>query len=142
MSASKGNKTMESITSSRPRRVVLAAIIAVLFGAATLITGGATLFIDGSARAAAGNYVPFVLWFNVVAGFFYILAGIGLFLWRGWAVNLSMLIAAATLVVFAALGLHILLGGDFEFRTVAAMVLRSSVWLAIALVARAAWRHR
>ena len=61
-----------------------------------------------SARAAAGDYVPFVLWFNFLAGFAYIVAGAGLFLWRQWAVKLSLFIALATLLVFAAFGIHIL----------------------------------
>jgi len=119
---------------------VVAAIVAALFGLLTLWSGGAILFFDGPARAAAGDYVPFVLWFDFVAGFAYILAGVGLFLWRQWAVTLSLLIAAATLVVFAAFGLHIVLGGAYEPRTVGAMVLRCAVWLAIALFARRAWK--
>ena len=40
------------------------ALIAVAFGLLTIREGGAVLFVDGAARAAAGSYVPFVLWFN------------------------------------------------------------------------------
>lgn len=125
-----------------PRMAAVTAAVAVLFGLLTLKSGGSVLFVDGAARAAAGNYVPFVLWFNFLAGFAYILAGAGLFLWRGWAVNLSMLIAITTLLVFAAFALSILLGGNFEPRTIGAMTLRSSVWLAIALYSRKAWASR
>ena len=119
---------------------VVAAFIAALFGIMTLYSGGGVLFFDGSARAAAGDYVPFVLWFNFLAGFAYIVAGAGLFLWRQWAVKLSLFIALATLLVFAAFGIHILAGGLFEMRTVGAMALRSAVWLAIGLFARARWK--
>ena len=119
--------------------MLAASAVAVVFGALTLKSGGSVLFFDGPARVAAGNYTPFVLWFNFLAGFAYIVAGVGLFLWRGWAVTLSMLIVAATALVFAAFGLHILTGGDFEPRTIAAMILRSAVWLAIALLSRRAW---
>jgi len=35
--------------------------------------------------AAAGNYVPFVLRFNFVAGFAYVIAGIGMLKQRQWA---------------------------------------------------------
>lgn len=56
------------------------ALVAVGFGAFTLKEGGAVLFSDGAARAAAGDYVPFVLWFNFTVGFVYIVAGIGLWL--------------------------------------------------------------
>jgi len=131
---------MTITTMTKPRGVIIAAAVAVIFGGMTLFSGGSVLFVDGPARVAAGHYVPFVLWFNVVAGFAYVSAGVGLFLWRGWAVSLAMLIAVATLLVFAALGLHIWLGGDYEQRTLAAMTLRSTVWLVIAFTTRAAWK--
>jgi hypothetical protein len=90
------------------------------------------LFVDGPDRVAAGNYVPFVLWFNFLAGFFYVLAGVGLWFKQRWAVWLAGAILIATLVVFALFGLHIYSGGLYEFRTVMAMSLRSLVWSLIA----------
>lgn len=118
-----------------PLRLRIMAIIALVFGLLTIFMGGQVLFIDGPARAAAGHTVPFILWFNFIAGFFYCLAGAGLWLARLWAGRLSMAIAMATMLAFAALGVHILMGGAFEMRTLAAMVLRSLVWLAIAFTA-------
>jgi hypothetical protein len=50
---------------------------------------------------------------------------------RRWAVWLALSIVAGTAAVFAALGIHILLGGAFEMRTVAAMALRTTVWAVI-----------
>ena len=132
---------MEHSASLRPRMAIVAASVAVLFGLLTIKSGGSVLFIDGKARVAAGDYVPFVLWFNFLAGFAYIIAGVGLFLWRGWAINLSLLIAMATLLVFAAFGIHILFGGGYELRTVAAMSLRSMIWLIISIFARRAWKN-
>lgn len=131
---------MDHSKASRPRHVVIASVVAVLFGLLTLKSGGAVLFIDGPARAAAGVYVPFVLWFNFLAGFAYVIAGIGLYLWRGWAIRLSLLIAAATLLTFTAFGIHILVGGSYELRTVGAMSLRSFIWLVIGLSSQRAWR--
>jgi len=119
---------------------VFVAIVAVSFGLLTIYSGGAVLYVDGPARVAAGNYAPFVVWFNFLAGFAYITAGTGLFLWRRWAVNLSLLIALATLLVFAAFGINILFDGDYEPRTVGAMVLRSVVWLYISWFSRRAWK--
>ena len=124
---------------SRPRLAIAAAIVAVLFGLLTLKSGGSVLFIDGPDRAAAGDYAPFVLWFNFLAGFAYIIAGAGLFLWRAWGVKLSMLIGVATLLIFVAFGLTILFGGSYELRTVAAMILRSTVWLIIGFFSHKAW---
>ena len=87
----------------------------------------------------AGNIVPFVLWFNFIAGFAYVIAGYGIFLWKRWAAQLSVVIAFATVAAFIAFGIHILLGGAFEIRTVGAMTVRSFVWIAIATAAYRAY---
>ena len=111
------------------------ALIAIAFGLLTLKSGGEVLFIDGAGRAAAGNYVPFVLWSNFLLGFLYILAGVGIWMQKRWAAWLAILIALITLTVFAAFGWHINNGGLYEARTVKAMILRSGVWSFIAIVA-------
>lgn len=126
---------MASMKSDKPVGIWVITVIAVLFGLLTIKAGGAVLFIDGADREAAGNYVPFVLWFNFLAGFAYLLAGAGLFMQKNWAVWASILIAAATLIVFALFGLHILNEGLYENRTVAAMSLRTVVWTCIAIFA-------
>ena len=112
-------------------------IVALLFGLLTILSGGRALFGDEAARAAVGDAVPFVLWFNFVAGFAYVVAAIGLFMRSPWAAWLSALIAVATVVVFAAFGVYVMGGGAFEMRTVGAMTLRSLVWAGIAIFA---WR--
>ena len=118
--------------SLRPHWAIAAALIAVAFGIVTIGVGGKTLFGGAEERAAAGNIVPFVLWFNFFAGFAYVIAGFGLFLWKRWAAELSAAIAVATIAVFIAFGTHIFLGGMFEVRTVGAMIMRSAVWIVIA----------
>ena len=130
---------MSITTMTRPRGAIIAAVVAVIFGGMTLFSGGSVLFIDGPARVAAGHYMPFVLWFNFVAGFAYVFAGVGLFLWWSWAVRLAMFIAVATLFAFVGFSLHIWLGGDYEQRTIRAMTLRAMLWLVIAFTTRAAW---
>jgi hypothetical protein len=112
----------------------IAAGIAIVFGALTILSGGRALFGGPEATAAVGAAVPFVLWFNTLAGFAYVAAGLGLLARRRWAFPLSVAIAAATIVVFAAFGLHVLQGGAFEMRTVWAMTLRAAVWLVIAVL--------
>ena len=120
---------------TRPRWASVVAVLLSLFGVLTILSGGRALFGSAQAQAAVGDAVPFVLWFNFLAGFFYIVAGIGLYRWQRWAARLSLGIALATGVVFAALGWHIASGYAFEVRTVAAMVLRSGVWIAVAVTA-------
>lgn len=121
-----------------PRWTAVLALVAILFGVVTIVVGGRTLFGGVEARAAAGSIVSFVLWFNFVAGFAYVIAGIGMLLGRRWAAYLSAVIAVATIAVFIALGIHILAGLAFEPRTVGAMTLRSVLWIAIAVLA---WRQ-
>lgn len=112
-------------------------LIAIGFGLLTIKEGGAVLFFDGTARDAAGNYVPFVLWFNFLAGFAYIIAGVGLWLRRRWAMVLASTIAAATALTFMAFGVFVYSGGAWEQRTLIAMSVRTLVWAGIAF---AVWR--
>ncbi len=100
------------------------------------------MFTAGEAHQAAGNYVPFVLWFNFLAGFAYITAGIGLWLQRSWAALLALLIALFTLLVFIGLGGHIYAGGAYEVRTIGAMSMRSIIWMGIASITYFIGRHR
>jgi hypothetical protein len=125
---------MKSPELERSRWVGGLAIFAILFGLLTIISGGSALF-NAEAQQAAGNYVGFVLWFNFLAGFAYVIAGVGLWRMQPWSMWLSFAIVAANLVTFAAFGLHILSGGSYETRTVAAMSLRTVVWLIISVVA-------
>ncbi|TDL84777.1 hypothetical protein [Meridianimarinicoccus aquatilis] len=106
--------------------------VAIAFGLLTVVSGGTTLL----GALEMGAVVLFVLWFNTLAGLAYVVAGLGLWQGRPWAYPLSLAIFAATLLVFAAFGLHVAQGGAFEMRTVFAMALRSTVWGGIALVAR------
>ena len=115
----------------------VAGAFGLVFGLLTIFSGGTALFGDEAARAAVGNAVPFVLWFNFIAGFFYVLAGLGLLLKRRLAAWLSIAIAVATALVLAAFGLHVAGGGLYEMRTVGAMLLRTAVWASIAAVS---WR--
>jgi hypothetical protein len=108
------------------------AALAGLFGLATIVSGGRVLFGPDSARAAAGHYVPFVVWFNFLAGFAYVAAATGIALARRGSVWLSTGIAVATALVLLAFGGHVLAGGAFEPRTAGAMVLRTGAWAAIA----------
>jgi multisubunit Na+/H+ antiporter MnhG subunit len=111
----------------------IAALVAAAFGALTISSGGSVLF--GAGAAAAGSYVPYVVWFNFISGFAYIAAAIGLWRARRWGAWTASGIAAATALVFAVFGYHIASGGAFEMRTVWAMTLRTVLWTAIAALA-------
>lgn len=127
--STRGRPTMTAIR--------IAAAVAVVFGLLTIVSGGRALF----GGADMGAVVGFVLVFNFLAGFAYVAAGPGLWQGRRWAARLAFAILAATLVVFAAFGWHVLGGGAFEQRTVGAMILRTVVWAAITAVAFRATRR-
>ena len=123
------------MTSSRFMKALAA--VGMVFGALTVFSGWQGLFGDEVTRAALGHTVGFVLWFNFLAGFAYVAAGLGL--WRGerWGLILATALALGTALVAAAFGLHVLGGGAFEMRTVGALALRFGFW---AVVAAVGWR--
>ena len=106
-----------------------------------MVSGGNVLFGNDAARAAAGNVVDFVLWFNFVSGAFYIVAGAGIYFNRAWSLILTAVLAIAVSCVLLLFALHIILGGAFEMRTVAAMILRASFWIVTAVALRRATRQ-
>ena len=124
---------MRTSNDSRTWSMRAAAIVAAVFGIATMRVGGSVLFGDGA--QAASNVVGFVLWFNFLAGFAYVAAGAGLWMRRRWGALIAAAIAVSTQLVFAAFGIHVALGGAYDTRTVWAMTLRSVVWILIALFA-------
>jgi len=119
------------VDSTLSRSVLVGAVVAIFFGALTAASGGIALFGD----VDMGAVVPFVLWFNFLAGFAYILAGLGLWLRVRRAWWLCAAILAATLIVLAFFAIHIAQGSAFEPRTVGALLLRSGIWAVIATVA-------
>ncbi len=121
---------MDKDDSMTPKWIKPVSIFAVIFGAITVKAGGSVLFSE-AARLAAGNYVPFVVWFNFLAGFAYIAAGIGIWKSASWAGMLSTIIAVLTLMVFIAFGVTVIMGGSYEMRTVIAMTFRFGFWAAV-----------
>ena len=58
-----------------------------------------------------------------------------------WGLKLSIWIAIATALVFAAFGVVVMQGTPYEMRTVGAMVIRTGVWAVISAVAAKAYRQ-
>ncbi len=101
-------------------------VLALLFGLVTIRAGGNVLFGDGSSHE--GAVVPFVLWFNFLAGFAYVAAGVGLILRRRWGAGLAFALALATALVFVAFGVHVAHGAAYAKQTVGALIVRTSFW--------------
>lgn len=111
------------------------ALAAMAFGALTVFSGARALFGSAETQAALGHVVGFVLWFNFLAGFAYIVVGAAL--WRDWrhARWAASVIALATASVAAAFGVHVMSGGAFEARTVGALAFRLGFWVLVSVVA-------
>ncbi|WP_186400411.1 hypothetical protein [Stappia sp. P2PMeth1] len=131
---------MVSVWTSNLATKVLAGI-ALLFGIATLVSGGNALFDLYRTETSTAKIVPFVLHFNFAAGFAYIATGAGLMLKRGWAPISALAIAAATAIVFLGLVGWILAGNAYEMRTVVAMSLRTAFWSSLAIISLASYRQ-
>ncbi len=120
-------------TRERTTGTWVAGLPAIVLGLSTVREGGLVLFGPSGHAAAVGNHVPFVLWFNFIAGFFYIMAGACLPRLQPKAMWLALMITLSTLVVFVLLLLYIQDGGAHEQRTLAAMSLRSVAWAGLTL---------
>ena len=125
---------MSNPSRSNPWPARIAALVGGLFGIATIFSAGSVLFGPEAARVAAGDIVPFVVWFNLIAGFAYVTAALGIWQHRPWAGRLAVGIAAATALVAVGFAWVAFQGAAFEMRTVGALVLRVAVWTVIALV--------
>ncbi len=127
------------MTQPRPFSLSLKIVVAVaaLFGLLTVFSGGMAL----TGNKEVGNAVPFVLWFNFFAGFAYLAAAYGLAKRLDWGLKLSIWIAIATALVFAAFGVVVMQGTPYETRTVGAMVIRTGVWVVISAIAAKAYRQ-
>ena len=119
-----------------PKGIWIAAVVALAFGVLTIVSGGRALFGSSASRAATGDAVPFVLWFNFLSGFAYMVIGMGISLRKAWADWAAIALAIAIVAVFALLGWHILQSKPYEMRTVGAMALRAATWIAIVLYLR------
>ncbi len=131
----------QTLRPGQPSRLLkLFAMLALIFGAMTIVSGGSVLF--GPAKTWAGNYVGFVVWFNFLAGGAYVVAAIGLWMCTDWAVRLSAIIAIATALVALGFAIVVVLGSPFEMRTVGALALRFSFWTATTMIAKRAFEPK
>lgn len=121
----------------RSKLLTVISLVAIVFGLLTLIQGGRTLFTE-SGRAAMGEIVMPILWYNFIAGFFYIGAGTLAFRAISRARFLAALIALGNGFALGYLAWHISQGGLYEQRTVMAMSFRTILWIVLtALLFRA-----
>lgn len=116
-------------------------IFAIVFGLGSIKEGGSVL-AGGMEACQAVQCVPFITWFNFLAGFAYIAAGVGFLKSWSWSGTLAKGIAGLTVLFFVGFGLHVLSDGVYATRTVIAMSFRSIIWIAIALISLRLWNSQ
>jgi hypothetical protein len=122
---------------SRAQR--LSAVVAALFGLATLFAGGRVLFGLGEAGYVV---VPAVLLFNTIMGVFYLLAAVLIVRSPEVGRIAAGAIAIVNLAVLTLIVVHRASGGIVANETLGAMTLRTVVWLGIfALMSRSLRRN-
>ncbi len=116
---------------STPVAIRVAAAVGLLFGALSVVAGSRVLAgIDHPAYVV----LTWLVAYNVVAGLAGVVAGVGLWTLRGWAVRAVAVLAALHGLVLIILLAHLALGWPAARDSLGAMVLRTLVWSAIAVV--------
>lgn len=121
-----------------PRVLVRLAWAGIAVGIISVLVGSVMLTGAWEARAAFGNVVDTIVWFNVSASILYVAAGVGVARSRGrddWAKALSFTIGTTTLAVLAGFSLYVAVGRPYEPITFVSLALRSGLWLGIAMLA-------
>jgi len=109
-------------------------VIAVVFGTMTVISGSVVLFPNDVIQKSAGNYVEFVVWFNLLSGFMYIITGFGLWKCKKWSVMISVIITLAIVIISLVFSIYVVQGAIYELRTFYALTFRMLLWLAISVI--------
>ena len=106
---------------------IILLIFLLLFGGVTLFMSSSVLFDWFGIRAKEGNFVPLVVWANLVCGTLYLIAAYGILQNQFWA-KFPLLIALIILILaYIGLFIHINSGELYETKTVAAMAFRIGV---------------
>lgn len=99
-------------------------IVLIIFGAVTLFMSSSVIFDWFGIREKEGNYVPGIVWANLVCAILYLVAAYGIFKNQTWArfpLTISLLIL---IIAYIGLFIHINNGGLYETKTVGAMAFR------------------
>ncbi|HEY0669774.1 MAG TPA: hypothetical protein VGD22_16445 [Sphingobacteriaceae bacterium] len=127
---------LEIMEKMKTRLVNLAIVILLLFGLLTIFMAGSVILDLFGIRGKEGQYVPFVVWANLVCGLLYVMSAIAFFQLRRWAVWPLVLAVLILVITLGGLLLYINSGGLYENKTLFAMVFRTAVTLAFAYLVK------
>lgn len=112
----------------------LTGAIVAFFGIITLFMSTAVIFGLFDIREIEGNYVLFVVIANFICAFLYLAAAYGFFTRKKWTTMIMNAALAILIITFIGLGIHIYSGGVYEEKTVKAMLFRTFLTIAFALI--------
>ncbi|MBZ0327987.1 MAG: hypothetical protein K8F54_10315 [Altibacter sp.] len=112
----------------------VSAIALALFALLTLFLSSSVIFDWFGIRAKEGNYVPFVVWANLICSLLYLIAVYEFFKMN--KVAYKILIVSVVVLIIAVIGLffHINSGGLYETKTIGALFFRIGITLFFALL--------
>ncbi|HLW32041.1 MAG TPA: hypothetical protein VKX40_07250 [Aequorivita sp.] len=113
----------------------LFAIVLIAFASATLFMSSSVIFDWFGIREMEGDYVPFIVSTNFIAGWLYLVSAYGLLKAKKWAFWILIGTTLFLAIALVALALYINSGGAFELKNVGAMGFRIALTIAFSLLA-------
>ncbi|GMV78520.1 MAG: hypothetical protein AMXMBFR79_16510 [Chitinophagaceae bacterium] len=113
---------------------IIISVFLILFGVVTIFIGSSTLLDFFQIREKQGNYVAFIVRANVICGFFYLIAAIGIFKKQQWALNFLIAASILLIITFIAFLIHIKSGKVYEIKTIYALSFRTIITIAISII--------
>lgn len=112
----------------------VSAIALALFALLTLFLSSSVIFDWFGIRAKEGDYVPFVVWANLICSLLYLIAVYEFFKMN--KVAYKILIVSVVVLIIAVIGLffHINSGGLYETKTIGALFFRIGITLFFAFL--------
>ncbi|MGN6264266.1 MAG: hypothetical protein ACTHM5_01270 [Ginsengibacter sp.] len=108
--------------------------IVAFFGIITLFMSTSVIFGLFDIREKEGNYVLFVVVANFICAFLYLAGAYGFFKMKKWTTPVMNAAVVILVITFIGLAIHIYSGGIYEEKTVKAMMFRTFLSIAFALI--------
>ncbi len=105
------------------------------FALLTLFLSSSVIFDWFGIRAKEGNYVPLVVWANLISSGLYLIAAYGLLKLKKWTVRPLLVSVFILIGALVGLYLHIEAGGLYETKTIGALFFRAALTLVFSFLA-------
>lgn len=113
----------------------LLATLLTIFGLLTLFLSSSIILDLFGIRAKEGFYVLFVVWANFISSLLYLSAAYGFIKAKKWTVRPLGISLVILIISFFGLLVHVTTGGNYETKTIGAMIFRIVVTLIFTVLA-------